>query len=155
MNTLTKFVCIMFAGAAALPALAAAQDPQAAISRVEVRHYLPLTTACPGVVAQLVENLYPAWRAIDSAAVVLVDFKLEGGKASEVTMSGGHGDYVQPIRHAVKAMACSHPDEGTYAVRFRINFVYPEDQGKTVSAMQISDATPALAALQVGTGAGR
>ena len=145
MTTLAKFICIMFAGAAALPAVAAAQDPQAPMARVEVRHYLPLTGACPGAVPALAEDLYPAWRAIDSAAVVLVDFKLQDGQVRDVKVAGGHGDYVLPIRHAVKAMKCSQPGSGTYAVRFRINFVYPEDQGGQISALQISDATPALA----------
>lgn len=145
MKPLFRFACM----AAALPAIAAAQDPQATMSRVEVRqHYLPLTSACPGELKDLQENLYPAWRAIDSAAEVLVDFKLENGKVRDVKVSGGHGDYYRfPVRSAVHAMKCINPGQGTYAVRFSIKFVYPEDQGSTPTAMRISDEAPAMASL--------
>ncbi|MES2017852.1 MAG: hypothetical protein V4484_15285 [Pseudomonadota bacterium] len=146
MNYLNKLICM--AGAAALPCMAAAHDAQAATARVDVRHYLPLTSACPGVLAQLPEQLYPAWRALDSTADVVVDFKLEGGKISDVKMTGGHGDYKMPVRRAVKAMGCTGPGQGAYAVRFRIKFVYPEDQGLAQTVMQISDETPALAMVQ-------
>ena len=146
MTRSLKIICIMFAAAAALPSTASARNQQDGVARVEVRHYVPLTTACPGVLKDLPDNLYQAWRAIDSAAEVVVDFKLEHGKVSDVTMSGGHGDYVGPVRRAVKAMKCSRPDEGAYAVRFRIKFQYPEDQGAGLAAMQITDEMPGLAA---------
>ena len=146
MTRSLKYICIMLAAAAALPSMAAARNRQDAVARVEVRHYVPLTTACPGVLKDLPDNLYPAWRAIDSAAEVVVDFKLVDGKVSDVTMSGGHGDYIGPVRHAVKAMKCSHPGEGAYAVRFRIRFQYPEDQGAALASMQIADEMPVVAA---------
>jgi hypothetical protein len=146
MTRSLKFICIMLAAAAVLPSMAAARSQQDPMARVEVRHYVPLTTACPGVLKDLPENLYPAWRAIDSAAEVVVDFKLEDGKAVGVTMSGGHGDYVGPVRHAVKAMKCSQAGEGAYAVRFRIKFQYPEDKVEGLAAVQITDEMPVLAA---------
>jgi hypothetical protein len=146
MKRLSTFICMLFAGAAALPSMAWARDQAVPIARVEVRHYVPLTMACPEVGKQLAQDLYPAWRAIDSAADVLVDFKLEGTKVSDVKLSGGHGDYIGPVRHAVKAMKCRQPGAGAYAVRFRIKFQYPEDQPSALAAIQFADEAPELAA---------
>jgi hypothetical protein len=126
------------AAALAAPAVAQAGD----MAQVRVHRTMALDSACPGVRAQLSEDLYPAWRAIDSAADVIVDFKLDGGKVRDVQMSGGHGDYVQPVRHAIKAMKCSGADDA--AVRVKITFQYPEDKGSAL-AVQFADVVPALA----------
>jgi hypothetical protein len=125
---IARFVYVMIAGAAALPAMA--QDRLA---------HVPLMTACPDALKELPDNLYPAWRALDSAAVVLVDFKVDGGRISQVNMSGGHGDYVGLVRRAVKAIKCGPADGGAYAVRLSIKFQYPEDQGSVATAMQLLD----------------
>ena len=147
MSRFTPFICILLAGAVALPSIAAAAHKQPGpLAQVEVRHYVPLATACPDVAKKLQEDLYPAWRTIDSAAEVLVDFKLEGNSITDVKLSGGHGDYIGPVRHAVKAMQCRQPGEGAYAVRFRITFRYPEDQPSALAAVQFTDEMPALAA---------
>ncbi|MES2318909.1 MAG: hypothetical protein V4631_15620 [Pseudomonadota bacterium] len=138
MKTLTKFVCMILAAAAVSPSLAAAVEvPQVA-----------LFTACPDVVAALPESLYPAWRAIDSAAVVKVDFKLDGGKVRAVNMSGGHGDYIGHVRRAVRAMKCRQQGDGIVAVRFSIRFQYPEDLNAPAATLQLIDETPSLAMLQ-------
>jgi hypothetical protein len=136
MTTLARLVCIStFLAGAVLPASAFARD------------YVPLATACPGALKTLPENLYPAWRELDSAAEVVVDFKLDGGKVSGITMTGGHGGYAALVRHAVKAMTCSQAGAQGSAVRFRITFDYPEDHPGITTAMQIADEVPALAAL--------
>jgi hypothetical protein len=131
---IARFVCVMIAGAAALPSMA--QDPRAGPARLA---HVPLMTACPDALNELPDNLYPAWRALDSAAVVLVDFKVDGGRISQVNMSGGHGDYVGPVRRAVKTIKCGPAGGGSYAVRFSIKFQYPEDQGSVATAMQLLD----------------
>lgn len=136
MTTLARLVCIStFLAGAALPSAAFARD------------YVPLATACPAALQTLPENLYPAWRELDSAAEVVVDFKLDGDKVSDITMSGGHGNYAGLVRHAVKAMKCRQPGEPGAAVRFRIAFDYPEDHPGTRTAMRIADEAPPLAAL--------
>lgn len=134
MNTLARLVCIstLFA-AAALPTAAFARD------------YVPLATACPNALLTLPENLYPAWRELDTATDVVVQFKLDGDQVSGITMAGGHGNYAALVRHAVKAMKCSQAGGQGAAVRFRITFDYPEDHPGTRTAMQIVDAAPALA----------
>ncbi len=136
MNPLARLVCIStFLTAATLPAAVFARD------------YVPLATACPGALQTLPESLYPAWRELDSAAEVVVDFKLDGGKVSGITMTGGHGNYAALVRQAVKAMKCSQAGEQGGAVRIRITFDYPEDHPGTRTAMRIVDQAPALARL--------
>lgn len=136
MSTLAHLVCICtFLAGAALPQAASARD------------YVPLASACPGALPALPENLYPAWREIDSAAEVVVDFKLDGDRVSDITMSGGHGSYVGLVRRAVKAMKCSRAGKQGIAVRFRITFEYPEDRRGATTAMQFSDEASPLAAL--------
>ncbi len=129
MNYAARLVCMLLAaGASALPAIAAAQETNFLAPQVQQRAYLALERACPDVGATLSENLYPAWRAIDSAAQVVVDFKLDGAAISDVHVSGGHGEYVVPVRRAVRAMKCSSAGAAGSAVRFRIVFQYPEDK---------------------------
>jgi hypothetical protein len=135
MNTLARLVCIStFLAGAAVPSAASARD------------YVPLATACPGALQTLPENLYPAWRELDAATDVVVEFKVDGDKVSDVTMSGGHGNYAGLVRHAIKAMKCTQAGAQVSAVRVRIAFDYPEDHAGTRTALQISDAAPALAA---------
>lgn len=135
MTHTAQLMCMFLAaGALALPASAA--PPVAP-------HNMTFAAACPGVNARLAQDLYPAWRAIDSAAQVLVQFKLDGDVISDVQLSGGHGDYIGPVRHAVRAMKCSSTHAS--AVRFRIVFQYPEDQGAMQAALAFVDAAPLLA----------
>lgn len=143
MTKLARLICIMFAGAVALPSAAAARDQPAV-------HYVALVSACPDALKVLPESLYPAWLVLDSAAEVVVDFKLDGDKVSGVTMSGGHGSYIGPVRRAVKAMKCRRPGAEAYAVRFRITFRYPEDQVAPMTALQFADEAPRMAVLHSG-----
>ncbi len=134
MTHSARLMCMFLAAAAlALPAAAAPVAPDT----------MPFAAACPGVNARLARDLYPAWRAIDSAAQILVQFKLDGDVISDVQLSGGHGDYIGPVRHAVRAMKCSSSQAS--AVRFRIVFQYPEDQGAIPAALAFVDAAPRLA----------
>lgn len=136
MTTLAKLVCTsMLFAVAAQPSASLARD-------AGVRDQLPLLTACPDALKALPENLYPAWRALDSAAEVVVDFKLDGDRISDVSMSGGHGSYMAPVRRAVRAMKCGRPGEKAYAVRFRITFQYPEDPAGATTAMLFADVAP-------------
>lgn len=140
MTMSARFISIMFAAVAALPSAVAAQG--------EVRQYVPLVAACPELLGDLPENLYPAWLAINSAAEVLVDFKVEGSKIKDVTMSGGHGPYINRVRRAVKQLKCRCAGAEPYAVRFRIKFQYPGYQPAGVAAMQFVDEPPLPLALQ-------
>lgn len=146
MTKSAKFICMLFAGAVAMPLMASAQEQQANVARIQVGHHIPLTTACPGAISVLPEKLYPAWREIDTTADVLVDFKLDGDQVTDVKASGGYGNYYGLVRSAVKSLRCQRPGEGAYAVRFRIQFRYPEDEGASLTAMTFSDEPPALAA---------
>lgn len=134
MTMPARFISIVFAAAAALPSLVTAQS--------EARHYVHLVTACPEKLQELPENLYPAWLAINSAAEVLVDFKVDGGKINDVTMSGGHGPYINRVRRAIKTLKCHSTGAEPYSVRFRIKFQYPEDQPTGLAAMQFFDEVP-------------
>lgn len=146
MNALARSMCILLGAAGvALPAFALAHEPGSASWTTLDRQYVALERACPGVAGQLSVNLYPAWRAIDSAAQVMVDFKLDGATISDVQVSGGHGDYVGPVRRAVRAMKCSSLAANGSAVRFRIVFQYPEDARGMPAAVRFSDEAPQLA----------
>lgn len=147
MTLPARCISIMFAAAAALPSVAAAQS--------EAQRYVHLVTACPGGLNELPENLYPAWVAINSAAEVLVDFKVEGSKIKDVTMSGGHGPYVNRVRRAIKTLKCRCAGAEPYSVRLRIKFQYPDDPSAGVTAMQFFDEAPGPAASGHGALAGR
>lgn len=146
MNAPARLMCILLAAAGlALPAFALAHEPANASPAARHRQYVALERACPDVSGRLSENLYPAWRAIDSAAQVLVDFKLDGAIISDVQISGGHGDYVGPVRRAVRAMKCTSVAASGSSVRFRIVFQYPEDARGMLAAVRFSDEAPQLA----------
>lgn len=146
MTTPIRLMCMLLAAAAmALPSVATAHEPGNAVPAIQGRHYIAFDSACPGVAAQLSDNLYPAWRAIDSAAQVLVDFKLDGGTISDVRIAGGHGDYIGPVRRAVRVMKCSRAGAAGTAVRFRIAFEYPEDALDKPVATRIIDEAPLVA----------
>ncbi|MFL6658287.1 MAG: hypothetical protein ACJ8GW_09460 [Massilia sp.] len=149
MNRLHHIVRISAACAAiALPMLAQAQEA-APIPSVEVRPLLALTSACPNAFKELPDNLYRAWREIDTAADVQVQFKLDGSRISEVKTIG-RVDYYGFVRQAVRSMKCQHAGEGAYAVSFRIKFRYPEDEAGAQMAMQFVDDAPVVAALDSG-----
>lgn len=146
MNVPARLICILLSAAGvALPATALADEPASASAPAGHRHYVALERACPDVAGRLSENLYPAWRAIDSAAQVLVDFKLDGATISDVRVSGGHGDYIGPVRRAVRAMKCTGVAANGSAVRFRIVFQYPEDERGTLAAVRFFDEAPRFA----------
>ena len=146
MNVPARLICILLSAAGvALPAAALAHQPASVSAPAGDRPYVALDSACPGVASRLSENLYPAWRAIDSAAQVLVDFKLDGATISDVQVSGGHGDYIGPVRRAVRAMKCTSVAANGSAVRFRIVFQYPEDARGMPAAVRLSDEAPQLA----------
>ena len=125
-------------GIAALCGPSIAQAAPQALHEAEVRHVLPVATACPTIFATLPERLIPAWRALDSAAQVVVDFNLDGSTITDLKVSGGHGGYAGLVRSAVRAMQCSASASVPVAVRFHIRFVYPEDQSEAV-AIAFSD----------------
>jgi hypothetical protein len=134
MTMPARWFSIMFAAAAALPSAVTAQS--------EAHRYVHLVTACSDGLKELPENLYPAWLAINSAAEVLVDFKVDGGKIKDVTMSGGHGPYINRVRRAVKTLKCRSTGAESYSVRFRIKFQYPDDLPTGAAAMQFFDEAP-------------
>lgn len=129
-----RWFSIIFAAAAALPSAVTAQS--------EAPRYVHLVTACPDGLNELPENLYPAWLAINSAAEVLVDFKVDGGRIKDVTMSGGHGPYVNRVRRAIIRLKCRYAGTESYAVRFRIKFQYPDDLPTGATALQFFDEAP-------------
>jgi hypothetical protein len=143
MTKLARFVCLIAAAGAALPITASAQDK---ITQVQVRSVIPLVAACPQAMQELPDALYPAWREINTPADVAVEFKLDGARISDVKLSGGQGEYVSMVRHALRTMKCVRPGEGAYAVRFHIKFRYDEEASAATAAVQFVDDVPALAA---------
>lgn len=139
MNAKHFLICMTIAAAASPARIAQAQS-------AGDRQNVALAAACPAALATLPERLYPAWRAIDSAAQVVVEFNLDGHVISGVKVSGGHGDYVGAVRSAVKAMTCRVSSGGLSSVRFRISFSYPEDVGSPTIALNIVDVRPQVAA---------
>lgn len=140
MNAKHFLICMMTTAAATLAGMAQAQPAG------DGQNDVALAAACPAALATLPERLYPAWRAIDSAAQVLVEFNLDGNVISGVKVSGGHGDYVGAVRSAVKAMTCRVSSAGPSSVRFRINFSYPEDVRSPTIALNIVEVRPQVAA---------
>lgn len=143
MTKSARLVCLIAAAGAALPLMASAQEK---LTQVQVRRYIPLVAACPHAMQELPDTLYQAWREINTPADVVVDFKLDGGKVTDVKMAGGQGDYYGLVRHAVKTMKCVRPGDGVYAVRFHIKFRYDEESPDATAAVQFEDEAPALAA---------
>ena len=137
----------VLASVLAWPSAAIGQDQQGAIPRVEVRRNIAVGTACPDVFKELPQTLYSVWRDLDTPAKIMVDFKLDGDKVDEVKMSGGYWDYYAPIRRAVRAMKCHSPGEGKYAVRFMIQFAYPENDGEAMAGLQVINADHPLASV--------
>jgi hypothetical protein len=128
------------AGAAILPALA--QQPQGPLQQVEVRRHLPVSQACPDVYQALPAMLQKAAQEIEDPAELMVEFKLDGNRVSEVRTQGNHWAYGAPVRRAVKRLDCHSPDAGAYAVRFRVVFQFSDDAGAT--AMLPPDFAPAM-----------
>jgi hypothetical protein len=143
MTKLARLVCMIAAAGAALPMLAHAHDP---ITQVQVRRHIPLVVACPQAMQELPATLYKSWREIDTPADVQVDLKLDGGKVTDVAMSGGQGEYDNMVRRAVKSMTCVRPGEGAYSVRFHIKFRYDEESSTATAGLQFVDDAVALAA---------
>ncbi len=121
MRTIATFIYSLLAGAAALPLLASAQQ-QDGMSRVEVRRFISVDKACPGVDAALPAALYATWPVIDTPREVRVEFMLDGVHARDVKIIGGYCDNYDPVRRAVHALHCRSPGDGVYAVRFRLRF---------------------------------
>ncbi|MBC7685242.1 MAG: hypothetical protein H7176_08435 [Bdellovibrionales bacterium] len=146
MNTKLFLICTMITAVTAPAGVAQAQalDPGSPASREH--NNAVLAAACPEVYSTLPDRLYPAWRAIDSAAQVLVEFTLDGATVKAIKVSGGHGDYAGHVRSAVRAMKCRTTSAGLANVRFRINFVYPEDGRSGAMAWQIADEPARVAA---------
>jgi hypothetical protein len=129
LNPRTQLACSgLIAMSFAAPAMA--QTTGQTITRVEVRHQVLVTEACPTVLEQLPEALVTAWSNIDAPTEVLVDFKLNGSRVDEVRTKGGLRDYHAPIRRAVRNLSCGTPDGGNYAVRFLVKFAYPDDSSQ-------------------------
>lgn len=132
-------VCVPIACAGALALLFAppsvAQDGQPAIPRVEVRHTLPVTVACPSVHAQLAQQLARAWSTVDvdGSGEFRVDFQLAGNQVNNVHVGGGNFDFRAPLRRAVRNLTCSSPDSTSYAVRFVVKVVDQDDAGSHAS----------------------
>jgi hypothetical protein len=147
MNRLHRIICIGAACAAIVLPMQANAQGAADVPRVNVRPHLALATACPNAFKELPDHLYRAWREIDSAADVLVEFKLDDRRISDVKTIG-HVDYFGFVRQAVRSMKCQHAGDGAYAVSFRIRFRYPEDEASGQMAMQFVDERPAVAALE-------
>jgi hypothetical protein len=131
-NEMTKTkqcLAISFAGALVMLMLAPPSRAQdgAPVARIEVRHQLQVTEACPTVLDQLPQELEGAWKNIDSATVILVDFKLVGSRIHDVKTRGGLREYHDHVRRAVRNLGCSTPDGGNYTVRFLVKFDYPDD----------------------------
>lgn len=103
-----------------------AQD-NASMQRIEVRHQLPVTTACPTVRTQLAENLERTWAILDTPTEFQVAFQLDGDRVSNIKVSGGEHGFRAPVRGAVRRLSCTSPDSASHTVRFIVKFVYPED----------------------------
>lgn len=146
MNTKHFLICMITTTAAARAGVAQAQTLDAGSAASREHNDAALAAACPEVYLTLSDRLYPAWRAIDSTAQVLVEFTLDGATVKAIKVSGGHGDYAGHVRSAVRAMKCQTTSGGLAKVRFRINFVYPEDGRSGAMALQIADEPARLAA---------
>ena len=128
MKSTSIVACLILAAGAALPSAVHA-EPEA--------RFMPVEAACPAVLASLPEQLNPAWLALNAATQVTVDFKLDGKTIRDVRVSGHHGEYARHVRSAVRAMHCQAGPEGNAVVRFRIEFVYPEDQPGSTRAVRV------------------
>lgn len=149
MNKLAHIPLAAIAGALAFPLLAPpvqAQDQPTNMPRVEVRRQIPVSTACPNVVQDMSEALGRVAWEIGTPSEVLVDFKLDGDKISDVKASTGHWEFRAPVRRAVRRLACHSPGEGAYTVRFRVVFVYPDDPASAAAAAVLSTDTAAVIA---------
>ncbi|MES2148761.1 MAG: hypothetical protein V4508_03110 [Pseudomonadota bacterium] len=153
MNIFNHGAQLMCCGALGLLFLAPqvmAQDATAEMPRVEVRHHLQLTRACPAAVKQLSHSLERAWANIDTPSESLVAFKLEGNQVTDVKATGGLVDFHAPIQRAVNRLRCDAPDSASYVVRFRIKFVYPEEDEQPLMAMQFGEESLDGKALAMG-----
>ena len=103
MNHQSLAFCLLLCGAV-LPAPVLAQVAPGATPDAGLRQWLPVGSACPAIFSTLPERLDPAWRSLDSAAQVVVEFKLDGSAISDVRVSGGDGQYASHVRSAVRAM---------------------------------------------------
>jgi hypothetical protein len=129
--------------AAPIPALAQ-QAPQA-IPTVEVRHQLPVATACPTVFSALPAMLSKASYEIGEPADVLVKFTLAGGQMSDLYTKSSYWAFRDPVRRALRKLPCHSPDQEAYTVQFRIIFRYDDEPGGTGSTAYIEpDFAPAL-----------
>lgn len=130
--------------ALSLPALA--QQTSQAIPAVTISHELPLTSACPNVMADLPERLSKAAWQIDIPAEVMVKFTLKGNQMSDLQTKASYWDFRDPVRQAVRHLHCNTPDEQAYTVQFRVVFKYDDEDGdKGTSASIEPVSSPALA----------
>ncbi len=139
----SQFLGAACVAAAAFPVLA--QAPQDAMQRVEVRRHLPVDQACPDVYTSLQAALNRVAYELDTPAEMLVEFKLDGDRVSDVSAKGTYWAYGAPLRQAVRQLACHGPDAGAYAVRFRVVFDYTDQPGAPgTAAMLPPDFAPAM-----------
>jgi hypothetical protein len=99
---------------------------------VPLRSALPATSdvrsACSGIEAALQDELAYAWRQVQSAALVHVEFQLVGNRAQEVSANGGPRAYSRYVRSAVRALDCQAASGGAQTCSFNIRFVDPDER---------------------------
>lgn len=141
-----KSSLLLGAACMALVLPATAQQPDQPIPAVTVSNHLPLTTACPNVLADLPERLSKAAWRIDTPADVIVKFTLKDDKISDLYTKASYSEFRDPVRQAVRRLHCRTPDGQAYTVQFRVVFKYDDDDDNKAMTASIEPVpSPALA----------
>jgi len=124
-HTPSMAVALVLAAAVTAGPPAAAQPQQAVISaprpakspRVDIR------AACPDVAETLNRELAPAVLMHGKPGTSRVEFRLDGDQVWDVASSGGPREYREPIRRAMRQLACHRDADGdrfVFSIRFDV-----------------------------------
>lgn len=113
-----------------------AQSAAPTTQSVEVRGAAPVrtdvATLCPDIANDLPDALAAIARQRSEAALIEVQFALDGSAIADVQTQGGGAAYQRAVRRAVRGLDCRSPEAGRQTVRLRVRFVDPfaQPQGR-------------------------
>ncbi|MCV2367982.1 hypothetical protein [Roseateles oligotrophus] len=93
--------------------------------------------ACPGITQEMKSMLTNAFDRYQTTGVVKVQFRVQGDQVSSVAATGGPSEYRNPIRQAVRQLACADKSGANQLYAFELSFTQPKDAkaGDKVIAM--------------------
>jgi hypothetical protein len=130
---------LLFALLVAMPTAFAATPPQASaaaaseLSPVTVSGAratpplrLDVRAGCPDIDAALQKSLASAWGRVQESATIRVQFRLDGGRVTDVRSTGSNRDYRPYVRRAVQQLDCGPSAAGAQEFAFMLDIVGPD-----------------------------